>query len=968
MLNDAFLNDMLDGVMDKVEEALEAAEKRQSGELLFTIQSADIAANAFAPNDTFYGLQWHLFDTYGIRADQVWDDYTGEGITISFIDNGIEYTHEDLNDNYDDTIDYDSQTNTNDGAPRTSDDNHGTATSGIAAAEGDNAQGVTGVAFGADVTSTRLSFASGVSDAQLANLFHHQMDADISNNSWGITTQFGDNFNGGLAQTGAAILDAALDGRGGLGTNIVFSAGNDRTTGDNTNYHNMKNSPFTIAVGATDQNGHFASFSTPGATVLTSAPGVNITTTDREGAAGYVSSGYVSGLGGTSASAPMVSGAIALMLEANADLGYRDVQEILAYSSRNSDASFSDWQFNGADNWNGGGLHFSHQYGFGLLDAHAAVRLAETWETQHTGHNVNVIYSAQSNVNSTIPNNSVVGISDSIMINNDRIIDRVEVNLDISHGNIGDLIVTLTSPDGTVSTLINRPGLNPDSPSGRGNSSNNIDFTLGSNGFWSEHSAGEWTLTVYDRYATTTGSFNDWSMVFYGDEDSANDTYIYTDEYANVAGDILRNTLHDAEGVDTLNLAAITSNTNLSLIAGVASTVAGQAFSVAADTTIENAYLGDGNDTVTGNGAANVVHGGRGNDSLFGGNNNDTLFGEQGNDTLNGGEQQDSLIGGEGDDYLIGGGNHDYLQGDNGNDTLGGGVGNDTLIGAEGDDSILGNSGDDSILAGDGNDWVDAGGWNDYVSGELGDDTIYGQDGNDTIFGGDGNDYLDGGRYNDVLDGGEGNDTLVGGSWNDTLLGGRHNDFLYGDDGEDYLDGGSWNDYLDGGRHNDTLIGGDGNDTLKGGSWDDLLQGGRQNDFLYGGFGNDTLDGGSWDDVLYGNGQDDYLYGFSGNDILIGGEGNDTLEGHWQNDTLTGESGYDVFMFGGNEGHDIITDFVQGEDVIHITDGLYNSAAQILGNITYAGGNALIQLEVDSDVLVENVAENSLVEADFLWS
>ena len=96
---------------------------------------------------------------------------------------------------------------------------------------------------------------------------------------------------------------------------------------------------------------------------------------------------YQGTFGGTSAASPTVAGVVALMLQANPNLGWRDVQEILSYSSRHVGSAvgaarigYEDnaWTFNGADNWNGGGLHFSNDYGFGLVNTLAAVRLAES--------------------------------------------------------------------------------------------------------------------------------------------------------------------------------------------------------------------------------------------------------------------------------------------------------------------------------------------------------------------------------------------------------------------------------------------------------------------------------------------------------------------------------------------------------------------------------------------------------------
>jgi subtilisin family serine protease len=82
-------------------------------------------------------------------------------------------------------------------------------------------------------------------------------------------------------------------------------------------------------------------------------------TDDRLGNYGYGSGDYVT-MSGTSYSAPTVAGVIALMLQANPNLGFRDAQEILAYSAKLTDPTNTGRAYNGAHDWNGGGLHFSH--------------------------------------------------------------------------------------------------------------------------------------------------------------------------------------------------------------------------------------------------------------------------------------------------------------------------------------------------------------------------------------------------------------------------------------------------------------------------------------------------------------------------------------------------------------------------------------------------------------------------------
>ena len=103
--------------------------------------------------------------------------------------------------------------------------------------------------------------------------------------------------------------------------------------------------------------GGASSFSSAGSSVLLSAPGEEILTTDLTGQGGFSVDDYFDGFSGTSAAAPIVSGVVALMLEANPELGYRDVQEILAYSSANPTGN--NWSSNAATDANGGGLTFT---------------------------------------------------------------------------------------------------------------------------------------------------------------------------------------------------------------------------------------------------------------------------------------------------------------------------------------------------------------------------------------------------------------------------------------------------------------------------------------------------------------------------------------------------------------------------------------------------------------------------------
>ncbi|ANK80017.1 MAG: hypothetical protein TEF_03865 [Rhizobiales bacterium NRL2] len=592
------------------------------------------------PTDPLFSSQFNLLNTgqtggiagIDLNVTGVWADYTGAGVTVGIIDDGVSHTHADLAANYDASIDNDARGNDGDAMAEGS-DAHGTAVAGIIAAD-DNGFGSVGVAFDATIAGFRMGFGADGTLGQITENLRLQTNVDISNNSWGFGGFFSDNFkSSAFAPHAAALEEAVATGRDGLGTVWVFAAGNSRADGDDVNYHNFQNSRFTIAVAAAEDDGDITFYSTPGAAVITTAPVAagggsgGVITTDREGSAGYVSGDFVNGFNGTSAATPMVSGVAALILEANPDLGYRDVQEILAYSSRRIDAGDSGWALNAAGDWNGGGLHVSHDFGFGLTDALAAVRLAESWRDQSILANEFSVGASRSPF-LTIANNATV--TDTITITDSVDLEWVEVDINIDHSWIGDLVVTLTSPGGTTSTLVDRPGRHT---SGFGSGQDDINFVLTSARHWGEDAVGDWTLSISDHYAEDSGRLLSWSLDLYGDPADGDDDYIYTDEYGLfAAGDAQRRSLSDDGGSDRINAAALTGAALIDLTAGAAGSLAGQTFTIADGTVIEDAIAGDGADTLLGNAVANDLNGARGDDVLDGGAGDDTLTGGDGAD------------------------------------------------------------------------------------------------------------------------------------------------------------------------------------------------------------------------------------------------------------------------------------------------------------------------------------------------
>lgn len=915
--------------------------------------------------------QWHHTGTHGLNTLDVWGDYTGEGVRVGVLDDGFNYNHSELAPNFRTDLDYDTLDNDNDSI-NPSGDNHGTNVAQIIAGDDNGARSV-GVAFDADIVGVRRGFGSQSETSDTLEAFEYALnnDFDIFNNSWGISSSFGDNTKINFTGTDTSeVVDAMQDlvslGRDGLGTAIVFSAGNDRQSGQSSNYRNYQNSPYTITVGAINENGTFANFSEAGANLLVTAPGDSLYISNVADTSG------ASIISGTSFAAPAVAGVIALMYEANTDLGYRDVQEILAMSARQVDANGTGWagegwQFNGADNWNGGGMHFSHDYGYGNVDALAAVRMAETWNVTQTFANMTTIAPISAAPALSLPATGTV--TTTINVTQDITIEQIIIDLDISHTRAGDLTITLTSPDGTDSILAHRID-NGSFTSIYGTVG--IDFGFSSTAHWGEGSAGDWTLTIEDTISGNAGTLNDWSLSFLGKAQSNDDFYVYTNEYAGSSG--ARTLLSDTNGgVDTINAAAVSGNTLINLNFG--GTIAGTIFVIEPGTVIENVYTGDGNDTLEGNSADNILVSGRGDDSITGGAGNDTIDGGAGSDTLtysfniadflinlvdtatvalthsaqgfvdtisnienfifsNGSYTRAEL-----NAYVAGGGggavtfvNSRMTLGFDGggthrvdNNTAGGFTYTGADIGQTGSANVLSvnrsaisltanvletNAVDSVTIRNDDLRQITLDGFRSlYVDQDL---ATNGVTVNiiDAMRGrvdtGAGNDIINITTANVVaFDAGDIDTWTInsGAGDDDIVIGGTVTNMF----STIYL--GAGNDDIDiNNQGNDRVFGEDGNDAINLGNGADVAEGGAGDDMLSGEAGNDILRGGDDDDTLHGGAGFDLLEGGSGNDNLYGGDQADTIIGGDGVDTLYGGTGNDTLR-GGNE-----MDFLNGED------------------------------------------------------
>lgn len=236
---------------------------------------------------------------------RMWENSRGRGVRIAIIDDGIDLKHEDLL-GVTLAFGYDLETRTLDPSPKADRDTHGTEVAGIIFAR-HNGKGIDGIAPEAELVALRHTdtwTSLTLLEFNLARL----AGADIVNCSW--------TFRFMPEPVADVVVDLTVKGRRGKGAAVVFAAGNAGRMSAEAAL------PGVIAVGSLDRNGLRAGFSNYGKGVTVYTYGSDILTTGRGGR-------YVS-FSGTSASAAIVSGVIALYLSRNPELALNDINGMMS--------------------------------------------------------------------------------------------------------------------------------------------------------------------------------------------------------------------------------------------------------------------------------------------------------------------------------------------------------------------------------------------------------------------------------------------------------------------------------------------------------------------------------------------------------------------------------------------------------------------------------------------------------------
>lgn len=351
----------------------------------------------------------------------------------------------------------------------------------------------------------------------------------------------------------------------------------------------------------------------------------------------------------------------------------------------------------------------------------------------------------------------------------------------------------------------------------------------------------------------------------------------------------------------------------------------GSAVGVSVDLTAGTGRSGDAN----GDTFANIenVFGSRNNDSLTGDGNANVLRGEDGNDTLTGAGGADTIVGGVGADSLFGGDGTDQLSGDGGRDSLSGGAGADQLTGDDGDDVLEGGAGADQLQGGAGTDTASFAGAGAGVAFAFADTDGPGIAGDftNTAAGGLAGD-ANGDSFSSI-------EAFIGSDFADTVGGGSIDMTFTLGSGDDRFDTPGTINVVD------NVLGGDGNDLAFTGGGNDRAEGGAGNDSLRGEAGSDTLLGNAGNDDLNGGNAVDRLIGGSGVDTMVGGNGRDTFVF----EALTDGTAIAVNDTIANVGAAVndLSDFGTGVDQIEFAQAVFGTpgVAQTVG--AYDGTNAI---------------------------
>ncbi|XP_065147613.1 furin (paired basic amino acid cleaving enzyme) b [Paramisgurnus dabryanus] len=470
------------------------------------------------PTDPKFPQQWYLNNpSHGdLNVKEAWaQGFTGRGVVVTILDDGIEKDHPDLAGNYDPDASYDVNDRDPDPQPRytqLNDNRHGTRCAGEVAAAANNGVCGVGVAYNAKIGGVRMLDGEVTDVVEAQSLSLNSQHIHIYSASWGPEDD-GKTVDGPAKLAKEAFLQGVTEGRGGLGSIFVWASGNGGRERDSCNCDGYTNSIYTLSISSTTQYGNVPWYSEACSSTLAttySSGNLNekqIVTTDLR-------KKCTDSHTGTSASAPLAAGIIALALEANMNLTWRDMQHLVVRTSRPAHLITNDWRTNGV------GRLVSHSYGYGLLDASAIVTSAQNWSSVGPQHKcvIDMLTEPRDIKNHLIFSRSVDACSGQLDFVSS--LEHVQARLTLSYNHRGNLAIHLISPLGTRSTLL--------APRPQDNSAEGFnDWAFMTTHSWDEDPRGEWTVEIENVVGLNDyGVLSQFTLILYGTGSSATDPFV----------------------------------------------------------------------------------------------------------------------------------------------------------------------------------------------------------------------------------------------------------------------------------------------------------------------------------------------------------------------------------------------------------------------------------------------------------
>ncbi|VDI00359.1 Hypothetical predicted protein [Mytilus galloprovincialis] len=358
-----------------------------------------------------------------------------------------------------------------------------------------------GVAYNAKIGGVRMLDGDVTDSVEATSLSLNQQHIQIYSASWGPDDD-GRTVDGPATLARKAFFDGITKGRGGLGSIYVWASGNGGRDGDSCNCDGYTNSIHTLSISSATEYGNIPWYSeacsSTLATTYSSGSGgeKQIVTTDLRKTCTETHTG-------TSASAPLAAGLVALALEANPGLTWRDMQHIVVHTAKKANLKADDWIVNGVNR------SVSHSFGYGLMDAGAMVRLARNWTKVPEQHICEI---RSRDVDKPIPMNGKITVyldTDGCegTLDHVKYLEHIQARITLTASRRGEIQIFLISPMGTRSTLLARRA-HDNSREGFNN------WAFMTTHSWGETAKGTWILEIEN--GASSSQLKQWSLVMRG--------------------------------------------------------------------------------------------------------------------------------------------------------------------------------------------------------------------------------------------------------------------------------------------------------------------------------------------------------------------------------------------------------------------------------------------------------------------